>query len=365
MPPPPITAPPEPRLDSTLHGYPPALLDVTLDQLRTLLAVHATRSALRAARALGREQSSVQKQLDTLNRHFQALCGEVLVTRQGRGKDFLFTTTGRTIVDVARATLDEWQGTVDSVRRRVGATLTVGTTEFALHFLSQATARLGDRIGGGVDFRVSHVRTRDFWTYLEAKQVDLLIGSVVTPAGEPAGGGAYDTIELRRGVPVLLTNMPDADLPSGPVGLADLGALPLLLPAAGMVADLLAGWYGADFRGRLNVVAEIDDLRYGTALLRSRLATGCVIVPRGLGLRIRDDPAEAAGDLRVIEIRRDPPPPLEIVSAVFARKGERERYGAAHPLNVLWDALRAEAGDAREYRLSPGVAAAGTGILPG
>jgi hypothetical protein len=40
------------------------MLDVTLDQLRTLAVVHVTGSAQRAARVLGREQSSVQKQLE-------------------------------------------------------------------------------------------------------------------------------------------------------------------------------------------------------------------------------------------------------------------------------------------------------------
>ena len=66
------------------------LLDTTFDQLRTLLVVAETGSALQAARILGREQSSVQKQLDTLNRNFQQMCGELLVLRQGRGQPFLF-----------------------------------------------------------------------------------------------------------------------------------------------------------------------------------------------------------------------------------------------------------------------------------
>lgn len=46
----------------------PELLETTFDQLRTLVLVAETGSALSAARVLGREQSSVQKQLDTLNR---------------------------------------------------------------------------------------------------------------------------------------------------------------------------------------------------------------------------------------------------------------------------------------------------------
>jgi DNA-binding transcriptional LysR family regulator len=54
------------------------MLDVSLDQLRTLAVVHATGTAQRAARALGREQSSVQKQLDHLNKAAVRLVGEAL-----------------------------------------------------------------------------------------------------------------------------------------------------------------------------------------------------------------------------------------------------------------------------------------------
>src|SRR6266540_2666886 len=50
----------------------PSLLELTFDQLRTLLLVRHTGSALRAAQQLGREQSSVQKQLDTLNRRISS-----------------------------------------------------------------------------------------------------------------------------------------------------------------------------------------------------------------------------------------------------------------------------------------------------
>lgn len=73
-----------------LLGFPAELLDTSLDQLRTLAVVHATGSAQRAARS----QSSVQKQLDTLNDAAIRLMGEALVAKQGRGKDFLFTGSG-------------------------------------------------------------------------------------------------------------------------------------------------------------------------------------------------------------------------------------------------------------------------------
>lgn len=101
----PITLPGPEALTET----PTALLETTFDQLRTLIAVAETGSALQAARLLGREQSSVQKQLDTLNRNFQQICGELLVIKQGRGQQFLFTPSGRQFVALARRTLTGWR----------------------------------------------------------------------------------------------------------------------------------------------------------------------------------------------------------------------------------------------------------------
>lgn len=104
------------------------LLDTTMDQLRTLLVVYEEGTALGAARVLGREQSSVQKQLDTLNRNFRRLCGEALVLKQGRGKKVLFTGSGLAFVETARRTLGDWLDGIDESRRLLGETLTVGTT---------------------------------------------------------------------------------------------------------------------------------------------------------------------------------------------------------------------------------------------
>ena len=105
---------------SGLLESPLALMDTTMDQLRTLVVVHETGTALGAARALGREQASVQKQLDTMNRNFSELCGEPLVLKQGRGKDVLFTGTGAALVELARGTLDDWLDGIHDSRRRLG-----------------------------------------------------------------------------------------------------------------------------------------------------------------------------------------------------------------------------------------------------
>jgi hypothetical protein len=36
-------------------------------------------------------------------------------------------------------------------------------------------------------------------------------------------------------------------------------------------------------------------------------------------------------------------PPLQILSGIFARKGERTLYHQEHPLNLLWNAFDAHA----------------------
>src|SRR4051794_11433510 len=67
---------------SELVQTPGPLLDLTIDQLRTLVIVHREGNALRAARILGREQSSVQKQLNTVNDASRHLVGESLFIKQ-------------------------------------------------------------------------------------------------------------------------------------------------------------------------------------------------------------------------------------------------------------------------------------------
>jgi DNA-binding transcriptional LysR family regulator len=332
--------PPDDPLAELLR-CPTPLFDTTLDQLRTLIVVQSTGSALQAARLLGREQSSVQKQLDTLNRNFQSLCGETLVGKRGRGQDFVFTGTGEVIAEGARSMLARAVEDVSESRRRIGRTLTVGTTEFTLWILSRAWESLADEFDSrGIEFRIAHVRTKDFWSRLDGGQVDVLCGSVVIPVGGDTTHAKYDVIEWRRGSPVVLTNLSDSELPGSAVPTSALDELPLVVPMSGLIADFLVHWYGPSFAERVNIVAEIEDLQYGIALLRSGLARGCMIVTRTLAEHAARDTG-----LRVVELEHDLRPRVEMVSAVFARKGERERYKPDHPLNLLWEALRREAAE--------------------
>jgi DNA-binding transcriptional LysR family regulator len=327
-----------------LLAYPDALLEVTFDQLRSFLIVHETGSALAAARSLGREQSSVQKQLDTLNRSFQRMCGELLVVRQGRGQPFLFTPTGNAVVERARTLLTGWQTEVSDARRRIGQTLTVGTTEFTLNFLGRVWERVAEEFQSReIELNVLHVRTKESFTRLDAKEVDLLCGGFASTVGPGGVHEGYEFLEWHREGLTLLTNLPKRELPVPAVGVERLPTVPLVIPSGGVIADFLRRWYGHSFHNRLTIAATIDDIYYGLALLRSRMAYGCMIVSQTIGQAAIEGRLPGGPGLRLVSLAGDFDPTLELVTGVFARKGERRQFASDHPLNVLWEAFAAEA----------------------
>lgn len=332
----------------------PALLDTTLDQLRTLVVVYETGTALGAAKALGREQSSVQKQIDTMNRNFGELCGEPLVRKQGRGLNVLFTDTGKALVDLAGTTLRDWLDEIHERRRRLGGTLTVGTTRYTLGFLSHASERVAEDFHRrGIDLKMVHVRTRNLLDKLASRQVDLVCGSVLDITGMDRLAG-YDVQEWRRSGLVLVTNLPPDRLPAPSVGTRELPSLPLVLPEAGLITDFVRGWFGDDYRNRLDVVAEIDTAQYGFELLRSGLVQGCMLVTRGLGEAATAGRLTSASGLRSIELVGDLEPEMSLLVGVFARRGERALLPADHPLNMLWNALNEDSEYWRDRRSTVG-----------
>lgn len=323
---------------AALLGCPPEMLDISLDQLRTLAVVHVTGTAQRAARALGREQSSVQKQLDNLNKAAARLVGEALVVKQGRGRDFLFTPSGEEVVALARQTLLTWTDTLHRSRRRVGSTVTFGTTEFTVQFLGAVWPALREDFERrGVQLNLEHVRTRDLWRKLDGKKVDLVCGSFAAEPGRPPTLD-YDFLEWHRERIALLTNLSARELPDTPVGADRLPGLPLLAPTAGLLAQFLSRWYGPDYRGVLHVIADIDSLNYGLNLLTSDLLHGCLLTTERVADAALDGRLPGQG-LRKIDLANDYQPRLEIVTGIFARKGDRDRYVADHPLNLLWKAF--------------------------
>jgi DNA-binding transcriptional LysR family regulator len=327
-----------------LMASPSQLLDVTLDQLRTLLALREAKSPLRAAQLLDREHSSVRKQLDTLNRVFQQICGEVLVVKQGRGQDYLFTPTGEAVVAIAGRMFADWLTGITDRRRQLGARVTVATTEFTVDFLAQIWPVVAEEFTRReIQLDITHVRTRDFWAQLDAKGVDLICGSVAAAPGHDPALADYDVIEWHREDLALITNLPIRELPLPAVGQDRLPDIPLLAPSAGLIAEFLRCWYGPNFATRLRVIAEVDSIYYGLALLRSQLVHGALICARAAADAAVEGRLPGGPGVRLIPLTDDYNPPLQLLAGIFARKGERQLYDDTHPLNLLWNAFTTHA----------------------
>ena len=335
-----------PDIDSLnrLLACPPMLLELTFDQLRTLVVVREADSANGAARMLGREQSSVQKQVDTLNRSFQRMCGELLAIRQGRGQPFRFTPTGAAVVEQARAMLANWQAQVNDARRRIGKTLSIGTTEFTLPFVGKVWQRVCDEFAAReIELNVQHVRTKDSFARLDAREIDLLCGGFASVTGAGDMPGDYEFLQWQRDGLVLLTNLPKRELPIPIVSVDRLPRVPLIVPSTGgVIVDFLRRWYGNDFRNQLTIVATIDDIYYGLALMRSKMAYGCMLTSVGIARAAVDGRLPGGPDLRFVNLGRDFNPMMELVTGTFARRGERNAFDTSHPINLLWRAFADE-----------------------
>ncbi|NSC25173.1 LysR family transcriptional regulator [Streptomyces albus subsp. chlorinus] len=323
-----------------------------MDQLRTLLAVHEEGTALGAARRLGREQSSIQKQLDTMNRKLGEHCGEPLLRKRGRGERVQFTRTGEHLARLAGGTLDGWREGLDSARRRCGRSLRVGSTRYTLGYLLSAVEEVNDRFRrNGVELTMAHVRSGTLLEKLRSHELDLVCGSVLTStsAGAVESGGTathdprlagYEVMQWRRGGFCLVTNQQDGDLPldSRGVGVRSLGRLPLVVSGDGLIPNVLRGWFGPEYRRRMRIAAEIDSAHYGFELLSSGVLRGSMLVTQGIGEAIAEGRMAEAEGLRVLPLVEDMGPRQRVLVGAFRRR-EPENHDPGHPVSLLWAEL--------------------------
>jgi DNA-binding transcriptional LysR family regulator len=317
------------------------------------VVVQEAGSANGAARILSREQSSVQKQIDTLNHSFQRMCGELLVIKQGRGQPFLFTPTGTAVAGRAQTLLAGWQALVNDARHRIGKTVALGTTEFTLRFVGTVWQRVAAEFAAReIELSVVHVRTKDSFARLEAKEIDLLCGGFASVAGTDDIPGDYEFLQWRREGLVLLTNLAERELPVPAVSVGRLPDLPLIVPVGGgVITDFLRRWYGSDFRSRLTITAAIDDIYYGLALMRSEMTRGCMLASASIAKAAIEGRLPGGPGLRLVHLGEDFDPMMELVTGSFARRGERTAFDLSHPLNLLWQAFADEVASGNPYQL--------------
>jgi hypothetical protein len=253
----------------------------------------------------------------------------------------------------ARILLADWQARVNDARRRIGKTVTLGTTEFTVRFVGTAWQRVAAEFAAReIELNMVHVRTKDSFARLDAKEIDLLCGGFASAAGAGDIPGDYEFLQWRREGLVLLTNLPQRELPVPAVSVDRLPGVPLIVPAAGgVITDFLRRWYGSDFRSRLTIIATIDDIYYGLALMRSKMAYGCMLTSASIARAAVEGRLPGGPGLRTVSLGPDFCPMMELVTGTFARRGERTAFGRSHPLNLLWQAFADEVASGDPYSL--------------
>jgi hypothetical protein len=74
-----------------------------------------------------------------------------------------------------------------SMAAAANKTSTVGTTEFTLPFVGKVWQRVCDEFAAReIELNVQHVRTKDSFARLDAREIDLLCGGLITRAGRAA-----------------------------------------------------------------------------------------------------------------------------------------------------------------------------------
>lgn len=342
-----MPAEPETTLDKLME-LDRSLLRLTFDQLRTIVILYETGSPLKASKKLGRDQSSVMKQVDTLNRYFKKLCGEGLATKRRRGEDYAFSSTGKNVVDWARSSLKDWENKLESTRRLAGRKLVVATTASSVPVLGSVWNEVIKRLRDRVTLEVRQIRAIEFWDKLDSWEVDLAIGGKVMLTDRDEINPEYDFVEWERDKFAILTNLPERELPGGDMSKEDLLQHPLVLPEVGIIVELLKRCYGENVKSQLNVGAWFRNIIFGLNLLRHEVVHGCMIVIRSLGVWACNNitPGIVTGSetarLRLLEFGKGFEP-LDLVVGLFARRGDREQYDKGHPFNVFWEIFEKQA----------------------
>ena len=344
------------------EGLPNKLfLLITFDQLRTLLFVEREGSPLKASVALGREQSSVVKQVGRLNEIFQELCGEPLVKKRGRGEDYAFTKTGKDVVALTEKLLDDWEAYLVHRRREVAEHLVVATTTFTLSILAQLWSDVSVHLKHHTQLHVRQIRTKDFLATLEDRSVDLIIGGTLAVDGKLTLANDYEFAEWGREGFCFLTNLPQRHFPGDTITLEQLRSYPLILPEAGIITEAISTWYGTDYQRKLQLQPPVLDVYYARGLLLRGIVEGFMVATSTVAAlttpnKPTPDSQRASSQrtelpkLRVIKLG-DGFQHLEIINGLFGRKDERDEcksLNSRHPLVLFWEAVEQHAADNRK-----------------
>jgi DNA-binding transcriptional LysR family regulator len=307
-------------------------ISVTIDQLRTYVAVHETESMRSAAlRVLKRDQSSVEKQLKTLDEHFWNFNKERLIIKApGRGGELRFTRGGERVYELARRVLQEFLNTrthLEKVYR-----LRIALTKFTIPLLAEIEVPISRRFkqhGRKPERELIHVRSEQTQKCLEDPTIDFSLGPIIH--GQPVHP-QFEFIRWKTENVVLLSNVPlnfnELDIGQ----LRSLG-LPLILPTTGIMHEIVTKGLGGS--EGLNVVERCNDLQFALDLLRLRVHEACLIAPDSMA-REAQRRADSAGIFHIYPLVDCD---IRVDTGLFRRAGEDRLYEPTHPVRIFWDAF--------------------------
>ena len=316
---------------------------ITIDQLRTYVAVHETGSSRSAIKALGRDQSSIDKQLKTLDEHFWDLGKQRLFVKPfGRGEELRFTRAGETVFQLAEKLLRELSTTraqLEKVDRLRIATLGFLTPLFAK--LDGPIAERFRQCGRNPDRELIHVSAKNIQTCLDDPAIDFALGGVISSQRieEHLEFALWKTEEF-----LLLSNFP-LDVPEVRIDQLRSLNLPLILPDPdfGLIKEFVKSALGGDYG--LNILERCTDLQFGIDLLRLRVHQACTIVMA----HIAEEAIRQQGTNKIFSIYPLTGFDLRFHVGLFRRAGEDDLYEATHPKRLFWDTFKSMGAKVEEF----------------
>ncbi len=257
------------------------LLNLNLNQLRSLAVVHLLGSGGAAGDALSRQASQIHDQMKILNDVFKAACRNVLAHQTGRGKNYDFTPAGEGFAKWSAETLRDLFGRVREQRRRADNVMVIATTSFSLPLLSQVWADVRKELPG-VELEPLQIRTRDFWHVLRTGEANLVIGARVIDAQKDNIDPEFEMIRWRDDTAAVLLPVHHDFADAGHIDFENLRKIDLLLPKSGIIIDFVEAAYGSEWRTILKAGPVIEDVSYGINLLRSGISRRGMLMIRSV-----------------------------------------------------------------------------------
>lgn len=267
------------------------------DRLRAFVAVAKEGGFTRAARSIGRSQSSVSEAVSLL----ESELSETLLVRDGRS--VRLTDAGHTLLGHAERIFDELEqarANLAALRDLSTGRLVLGTTDtFALYLLPDVFAAFRSRYPG-VEMRLINRPSPSLAEQVAERELDLAVASLPLPPGRRGGGARLaDRVRITR-----LTRQRDVFIcsPAHPLSgrrrieLGSLDDVPLVLLDRSTSTRALLDARFEELDAHPRVVMEMNSVEVLKRLVE--LDFGASIVPEMSARREVE-----AGTLEAIELR--------------------------------------------------------------